>query len=262
MAIGLAGFTTRFRTLTLNQVEATYKKLADLGYDGPEFLLGGRAGIPIEEDFKLVQKYGLKIVDMHGDLDKPDEIKKTCEFLGINIIWIKHTPEEMRCSADGYRAYAERINKWAKNFKDYKLQYHNHTQEFRNFPELNGKTGLQILIDETDPEVVVFEIDTHWVAAGGADPAQWISKVKNRIPVVHYKDYAIDSKSESVELSAVQKRFAEVGQGNINWLAVTAACREAGVKWYVVEQDRTQLVDEFDSLKMSIDYMRDVLGIT
>jgi sugar phosphate isomerase/epimerase len=261
MAIGLAGYTLRLRTLTAAQVDETYRKLAALGYDGPEFLLGGRAGVPVEDDIKLVRKHGLKVIDMHGDLDKPDEIKKTCELLGINIIWIKHTPEEMRISADGYKAYAEKINKWAKEYKGYKLQYHNPAQEFRNFPQLNGKNGLQILIEETDPETVVFEIDTHWVAAGGGDPAQWILKVKNRIPIVHYKDYAIDAKSIDVQLPSVARRFAEIGQGNINWPAVTAACREAGVGWYVVEQDQTQMVDEFDSLKVSIDYMRNTLGI-
>jgi sugar phosphate isomerase/epimerase len=263
MAIGLAGFTTRNRVFTREQLERTYRKLADLGYDGPEFLLGGRAGLPPEEDIKLVKKYGLKIIDMHGDLDNPDEVKRSAELLGVNICWIKHTPEEMRTSSDGYKAYAERINKWAKIYKPHgiRLQYHNHAQEFRNFPELGGKNGLSILIEETDPEEVFFEIDTHWVVAGGGDPAQWILKVKNRIPVVHYKDYAFDYKSIDVQLSSVAKRFAEIGQGNINWPAVTAACGEAGCKWYVVEQDQTQMVDEFDSLKISIDYMRNTLGI-
>jgi sugar phosphate isomerase/epimerase len=255
MAIGVVGFTTRFRTFTPAQLEATYKKIADLGYTGPEGLFGGRAGIPWKEDWKLVQKYGLKVADVHGDLDKPDEAKKKADALGVNILGIKSLPGEMMNSADGFKAYAEKINNWAKNFKGYKLQYHNHAQEFRNFPSLNGKCGLQILIEETDPEVVCFQIDTFWSSAAGADPAQWILKVKNRIPVVHYKDYAIDWKAPDNELGSITPRFAEVGQGNINWEAVTEACGQAGVQWYCVEQDRTAL-DEFESLKMSIAYMK------
>jgi sugar phosphate isomerase/epimerase len=264
MGIVLVGYTTRYRTFTPAQVEATYKKIADLGYNGPENLLGRRAGISVEDDLALLKKYGLTVVDVGGgDLDKPDEVKKNADKAGVHLIGCPSIPGDMMCSVDGFKAYAERINTWAKGLKSggYKLNYHNHAQEFRNFPELDGKNGLSILIEETDPEVVCFEIDTHWTASGGGDPAYWIRKVKGRIPIVHYKDYAFDWKAEDVGLGQVYKRFAEVGQGNLNWPEITAAAREAGVQWYGVEQDRTQQVDEFTSLKMSIDFMRNKLGI-
>lgn len=54
--------------------------------------------------------------------------------------------------------------------------------------------------------------------------------------------------------------FAEVGQGNLNWKAITAAARDAGVEWYNIEQDQTKR-PVFESLQISIDYMRDVLHI-
>ena len=259
MAIGVAGYTIRFRIFTLAQLEAAYRKMAELGYDGPEGCLGGRAGVPWEEDWKLIQKYNLKVADCWGDFAKPDETKRKADAMGVNIIWLNPIPGEMMGSADGFKAYAEEINKLAKDFKGYKLLYHHHSQEFRNFPSLNGKTGLEILIGETDPGTVIFEIDTFWAAGAGADPAQWILKVKNRIPVVHFKDYAIDWKSTNTDLGHIVHRFAEIGQGNINWPAVADACREAGVQWYCVEQDQTAL-DEFESLKMSIAYMKG-LGI-
>jgi len=258
MAIGVVGWTTRFRTFTQAQVESTYKKLAEMGYSGPENLLGARADIPWEDDWKLLQKYGLKVADSRGgDYDKPDEIKKMADTLGVNIIWLNPIPGEMMNSVDGFKAYAERINGWAKKFSGYRLLYHHHAQEFRNFPSLNGKCGLQILIEETDPERVVIEIDTFWASAAGADPAQWIRKVKGRIPVVHFKDYAYDWKAQDTDLGHIAPRYAEVGQGNINWQAVVEACRDAGVAWYCVEQDRTT-IDEFESLKMSISYMKEL----
>ena len=261
MAIGVAGFTTRFRAFNKAQLEATYKKIAKLGYDGPENLLGATAGIPWEDDWKLLKKCGLKVADCRGgDYNtEPDKIKKMADTLGVNICWLNPIPGEMMNSVDGFRAYAEMINTWAKGFKGYRLLYHHHAQEFRNFPELNGKNGLQILIEETDPEAVVFEVDTFWASGAGADPAQWILKVKNRIPVVHFKDYAIDWKAQNTDLGHIAPRFAEIGQGNINWPSVVEACREAGVQWYCVEQDKTTL-DEFESLKMSIAYMKN-LGI-
>ena len=65
---------------------------------------------------------------------------------------------------------------------------------------------------------------------------------------------------EEVGLGEVPRMFAEIGQGNLNWKAITAAAREAGVEWYNIEQDQTKR-PVFESLKISIDYMRDVLHI-
>ena len=89
---------------------------------------------------------------------------------------------------------------------------------------------------------------------------EWIEKLKGRIPIIHYKDYAVDCASEIVGLGDVPRMFAEVGQGNLNWKAITAAARDAGVEWYNIEQDQTKR-PVFESLQISIDYMRDVLHI-
>jgi sugar phosphate isomerase/epimerase len=259
MSIGVVGYTTRFRTFTVEQVEDAYRKFAEMGYDGPEGPLG--RFLSIEESLALLAKYNLKVADVHADITKPEEAFKIADKYGVKIFGIPSIPGEMMNSVEGFRAYAEKINDLAKPFKSagYFLQYHNHAQEFRNFPQLNGKAGMDILIEETDPQAVMFELDTFWASAAGADPAQWISKLKNRIPIVHFKDFAVDWKAEDVQLGSIPKRFAEIGQGNINWPAVVKACRESGVQWYCVEQDRTVL-DEFESLRLSINFMKS-LGV-
>jgi sugar phosphate isomerase/epimerase len=78
--------------------------------------------------------------------------------------------------------------------------------------------------------------------------------------IAHYKEYAIDDRSYDTGIGSIPYRFAEIGQGNINWKAVTAACRNIGVEWVCIEQDMTR-GSAFDSLKISIDYMRNELGI-
>jgi sugar phosphate isomerase/epimerase len=168
----------------------------------------------------------------------------------------------MMLTPDGFKAYAEQLNKLAKPFaeKGYKLSYHNHANEFRNFSALGGKTGFDIIIEETDPSGVCFVLDTFWVTAAGGDPVCWLKKLKGRTDIVHFKDYAIDDRSSDTGIGSIPFRFAEVGQGNINWQAVTEVCREIGIKWYCIEQDFTR-GDAFDSLKISMDYMRNTLKI-
>jgi len=258
MPIGVQGYTIRYRIHTEAQVEEAYGKLAAMGYDGVESGLGGRM-MPVERDMALLAKHGLKVADAYGDITKPDEAMKRAQQYGVKLLGLPAIPGEMLNSPEGFYAFAAQVNEWAKPFRGtgFRLQYHNHVQEFRNFPQIGGKAGMAILIEETDHEIVTFELDTHWVACAGGDIPQWIGKVKGRIPVVHFKDYAIDNKAEDTNIGTVYKRFAEIGQGNINWPPVLAACVEAGVEWYCVEQDRTVL-DEFESLKLSIDYMRGI----
>ena len=258
MPIGVQGYTTRYRTYTAAQVEEAYKKIAAIGYDGVESGLGGRIMSP-EEDIALLKKYGLKTADTYGDLSKPDEVVERAELYGVKVIGVPSVPGEMLHSVEGFKAYAERLNEMAKPFKGtgIRLQYHNHSQEFRNFPQLGGKAGLAILIEETDPEMICFELDVFWMSAAGCDPVQWIEKVNGRIPIIHFKDLAFDWKAEDGGMGQVYRRFAEIGQGNINWPPIAAACVKAGVEWYCVEQDRTVL-DEFECLKISVDYMRSI----
>jgi sugar phosphate isomerase/epimerase len=123
------------------------------------------------------------------------------------------------------------------------FSYHNHSFEFERF---GGRTGLAIIYEESDPRYLQAELDTYWVQHGGADPILWINKLAQRMPVIHLKDMAIIDN---------QQAMAEVGEGNLNWPGILAACQEIGVEWYAVEQDICRR-DPFESLKISYENLR------
>ena len=118
------------------------------------------------------------------------------------------------------------------------FSYHNHSFEFEKFSD---KVGLEILRAESDPKYFNLEIDTYWVQHGGGDPTEWILKCKGRIPLLHLKDMANQGG---------QPVMAEVGEGNLNWPRIQDAAKEAGVEWYLVEQDICRR-DPFESLAIS-----------
>jgi len=122
--------------------------------------------------------------------------------------------------------------------------YHNHSFELEKF---GAKTGLAILFDESDAALTA-EIDTYWIQHGGGNPGAWIRRVAGRSPLVHLKDMVI-AEGKPV--------MAEVGEGNLDWPDILAACREAGVEWYIVEQDHCRR-DPFDSLAMSLQNLREM----
>lgn len=123
------------------------------------------------------------------------------------------------------------------------LTYHNHHIEFR---KIEGETILDTIYNQTDAHFLQGEIDTYWVQFGGGDIVNWCEKLRNRLPLLHLKDYRItdDNKPD----------FAEIGQGNLNWREIIAAAEKSGCEWFIVEQDTTPN-DPFDSLKTSFDYL-------
>ena len=125
-----------------------------------------------------------------------------------------------------------------------KFGYHNHHFEFQKYNFESGrKTALAELYESTDPDKLFAEIDVHWVARGGEDPVKWIRKVNGRMPVIHFKDFA---------MIGAEPHFCEIGEGNLNWPEIIKACEDTGVRWYSIEQDnKFEDKDIFDSMEIS-----------
>ena len=99
--------------------------------------------------------------------------------------------------------------------------------------------------------------DTYWIQHGGADPVVWIERMQERMPVVHLKDMVMLPADDG---GGPQQALAEVGEGNMNFAGILAACQRIGVEWYAVEQDICQR-DPFESLAISYRNLR-AMGLT
>jgi sugar phosphate isomerase/epimerase len=125
-----------------------------------------------------------------------------------------------------------------------RLSYHNHAGEFQKFAG-DDRTKEDILMESTKPENLCAELDIAWTLAGGVDPAAYIRKMKNRCPVVHAKDVITDGKKH---------KLVPLGKGSVKWDEVFAAGKEAGIEWYVYEQDSGEGTP-FDYAKISYDFL-------
>ncbi|NMB97871.1 MAG: sugar phosphate isomerase/epimerase [Clostridiaceae bacterium] len=242
-------YTLRDFCQTAEDLAETFKKVRSIGYEAVQVsAIGPIDPVKVKE---LADKEGLKIIVTHisynrlkNDLDALIKEHKLwdCYYIGLGAM-----PAEFRTSKEGFIAFAKEFNEIGKRIKDNGLRfvYHNHKFEFEKF---DGVTGMEILYNETNPEVFDFEIDTYWVQAGGGNPTDWIRKMKGRMDVVHLKDMAIVKD---------QQVFAEIGQGNLNWQSIIEACEEIGVKWYCVEQD-VCMRDPFESMAMSYEYLKNL----
>ena len=234
--------------------EEMLKKVREIGYQS---IQGGRPRGQTKEQYKdFLDGLGLEMSTYGGDLKSMDEDPESyineCKFFGVEDIMIGTMPTEYRENYDTYMKGIDYLNGIGR--KLYQggcyLAYHNHAQEFRRFK--NGKTGMDLLYENLDPNGVRFILDTHWVQAGGADVLQWIEKCKGRMQNIHVKDYRIASNNHMTVLEYTDKQFAEIGEGNLPWPEIIALCQAQGIKYFIVEQDESYGRDPFDCIATSL----------
>ncbi len=251
--IMVQGYTIRDYINDEGQIRDTFQKLNEIGYVGVQMSVPAKVGaVRLKE---LFDEYGLirasSSTSVPAFLKDPSPVINDAHLFETNLISLTTLPEEDRDSKDGFKRFAQDLNKAAllAEKEGCKLGYHNHALEFISF---GGVTGMDILLAETDARVE-FVLDTHWLAAGGVNPPDWIRRVAGRMSLIHFKDYAIGAGAENI--GKVVKEFAEVGMGNLDWYEIIKACRETGVTRFAVEQD-TCKVDPFTSLEISYNYMK------
>lgn len=233
-----------------NEVAADYAgtlgAVAQLGYRAVELVtLGAFSAANLRAE---LDTQGLQVAGMHVGLDRLehdlDAALADVRTLGARYVVCPWLPPARRESAESYHALAQLLNRVGRSCHDQGLQlcYHNHDFEFQRFGDT---TGLAILFDETDPQLLQAELDVYWAAFAGTDPVALLQRMTGRVPLVHLKDMAADA----------VRGFAEVGHGVLDFPAILAAADQAGAEWYIVEQD-TCTRPPLESVGMSLAYLR------
>ena len=236
-------YTVRDFCKTMPDVAASLKKVADIGYTTIQ--ISGFGPVDPKDVAKVVADNSLTVASTHTgwdqfleDLDAVIAKHKLWKCVHPAIGGLPrdyHTPDGVKRFRDELAPIAERLGKEGMDFS-----YHNHNHELVRF---NSKTWLAMLYEQIGRELLKAEIDTYWIQAGGADPTAWVRKCAGRMPLLHVKDMAISPERE--------QRFAEIGEGNLNWPAILKAAEEAEVEFCLVEQDRCYERDPFESLAIS-----------
>ena len=241
--VGAQLYTVREFTKTLQGVRESMEKVAKIGYRAVQ--VSGFGPVDPKDVAKIAADNGLAIVSTHTGWDRFQNDLDA--VIAEHKLWSCVHPAIGGLSAeyrgvDGLKRFLDELApisaKLAKQGMDF--SYHNHNHEFAKYGD---KLWLEMLYEQASPAMLKAEIDTYWVQAGGGDPVYWIRKCAGRQPLLHLKDMCITPQRE--------QRFAEIGEGNLNWPAILQAARESGVEWYLVEQDQSYGRDPFDSLAIS-----------
>jgi sugar phosphate isomerase/epimerase len=237
-------YTMRAFLGTAAEIAATLKKLRQIGYQAVE--LAGLGQVDEIELAKILEGEGITCCGTHephvlsASATVVERLRKlNCRYAvlpfpaGIDMANPAHI--------DGLIAALEKTGAELRK-AGHALAYHNHAIEF---VQVNGKPVIQTIFEKTSPQNLQAEIDTYWVQFGGGDPVEWCQRLKDRLPLIHLKDYAFTM--------AGKPAMTEVGYGNLNWRKIIPAAEEAGCEWFVVEHDETPA--PFESLSKSFDWI-------
>lgn len=177
---------------------------------------------------------------LHG-WDKAVDDAATVGLKYMVCAWL--SPAE-RGGIDHYKMLADHLNKAGETCKKAGIQlcYHNHDFEFDT---TEGQLPYDVLLNNTDKNLVKMELDLYWTAKAGKDPIALFNQHPGRFPLWHVKDMD----------NTPQKAFTEVGNGTIDFKKIMTSAKTAGLKYFFVEQDKTP-GSPFDSITKSITYIK------
>ncbi len=152
---------------------------------------------------------------------------------------------------DDWKWNAEQFNTWGKRVHEagFQFGYHNHTMEFA---AQNGVVPYDVLLRETDPKLVIMELDCGWVTVGGGSPEHYLTTYADRIKMLHVKDFATDASHSSIDNPPPA---AELGRGTADYPKIFAAVKPGAIQHMFVEQEAYPDLPPMQALKVDADYM-------
>ncbi len=218
-------------------VPGTMARVNEYGFKYVE--LAGTYNMPPEQFLALLASNKLKAVSGHFNYDlyrtNIHAVAHQAQALGLKYAgcaWIPHTGEFDEKEA---RAAAAVFNHAGKVLAEHGIKFFYHTHGYEFQPHGDG-TLFDLLMAETDPKLVSYEMDVFWIVHPNQSPAKLLEKYGSRFELMHLKDMKAGTPRNLTGKSDVNNDV-QLGTGIMDWPEILAAAKKAGVKWYFIEDE-------------------------
>lgn len=229
-----------FREKAKEDPVAMLRMVRGMGFTHVE--TAGTYGMTAARFADALRESGLRATSMHVGYeelrDDPATVVANAKALGaryVGIAWYPHGQGGFT-EADARRAVAD-FDRFGRTLRDAGLTFFYHNHGYEPVPHQGGGTLLDLIIRETDPELVKFEMDVLWTFLPGVDPAALIRKYPGRFRLMHIKDMKPGVPRGSLSGGLPDDQQAPLGEGQVNWADVMAAARRDGVEHYYIEDE-------------------------
>lgn len=242
--LGLQLYT--FRNEMLADPKGTLEKIAALGIKQIETARSQKGlfyGLGPKEMGEVCKELGMDLRSGHVALDEnwKDTLDQTAES-GQEYVICSSMPTNGQ-TLDNYKAVADAFNKAGEDCKErgMKFGYHNHDYEFES---VNGQVLYEVLLNNTQADLVHMELDLGWVVVAGKDPLNYFKRYEGRFPLWHLKD-----------MDMVKKESTEFGKGGLDIQKMLEHKKQSGLKYIFIEQEEYASTP-FESMAHNMKYMK------
>jgi sugar phosphate isomerase/epimerase len=229
-------------------VLGTLKKIAALGIKQIETARSNKGhyyGLTPKEMKQACKDLGMTLRSGHVHID--DKWKQTMDEAaesGQEYVICSTMPTSGQ-TIDNYKKVADTFNKAGEECKKsgLKFGYHNHEYEYDS---QNGQVLYDVLLDNTQADLVHMELDLGWVIVAGKNPLDYFNKYPGRFPLWHLKD-----------MDLVKKHSVEFGKGKLDILTMLKNSKQSGLQYIFVEQEEYASTP-FESMQHNMDYLKKI----
>jgi len=228
------------------------KQVASFGYKQIESYdhdeLGIFWGMKNTEFKKLMDDLGMKIVSSHCDMNKDFE-RKAAEAAEIGMAYLLCPHLGAQKKIDDFKKFADTFNQKGEICKKNGIRFGYHNHDY-SFVPLEGQYPQDVMMQNTDKNLVDYEMDIYWVVTAGQDPIAWIDKYPNRFKLSHIKDRKKGVAPSEREVSVV------LGTGSIDFRKIVKEARAKGMDYYFVEQEAYENTTPIEATRADAEYMK------
>jgi sugar phosphate isomerase/epimerase len=252
--LGLQLYSLRDQFAT--DVVGTLQKVRDFGFRNVE--LAGTYNLTPAEFKQQLDAHGLKPIAGHFPYerlrDDIESVAREAKALGLEYVgcaWIPHQrPFHEKAARDASAVFNRAGEALSKH--GLKFMYHQHGYEFQSHGD---GTLLDLMMRETRPEFVRWQMDVVWIIYPGVDPVELLEKHGARWELMHLKDLRKGVPTGDLSGNADVRFNVPLGTGQADMPAILRAAQKAGVKWYFIEDESPRVLEQ---IPVSLRYLEQV----
>jgi len=220
-----------------------YKQIE--GYEGKDGMFWGMTNTDFK---KYMDDLGMVFISSHCDINKNFE-KKAADAAAIGMKYLICPYKGPQKKLDDFKKFADEFNQKGEICKKngIRFAYHNHDYTFK---ELEGQMPQDVLMNNTDPALVDYELDMYWVVAAGQDVETWLKKYNNRFRLCHVKDRTKGA-TEAAD-------SCTLGEGSIDFPKLLKTASQNGMEYYIVEQEKYEGTTPLKAAEADAEYMKNL----
>lgn len=232
------------------------------GYGLRDVELAGTYNLAPEKFREMLLAHGLNPIAGHFSYDKlrddPESVAKEAKALGLKYAGTAAIPHKGAFDEAQAKAAAAVFNRAGQVLAQHglKLFYHCHGFEFQPGVIAGNRKAMDILIRETDPKLVDFQMDILWVTYPGEDAAEWLLKYPGRWLSLHLKDLKKGVPTGIHTGGTDPNNDVVLGTGQMNWPKILSAAKKSGVKYYFIEDESADAVNQIPQTLKFLEQVR------